>query len=98
MRNVLSACRVEQKFPVDQTLLDLVFREEMRAYDMAIFDDRFERLVDIAKSKKIKREEDNLVDFDMLQQGWVLAYTNQEWWYDVMPVIYRLERFQQVFE
>lgn len=98
IRNILSACRFEQVFPVTPELLEHVFREEMRAYDMAIFDDRFEHLVNVAKTKKIRREEDNLVDFEMLQQGWVLAYTNYEWWYDVMPVISRLERFQRALQ
>ena len=95
MRNVLSACRIEQQFPVDQALLDQVLREEVRAYDMAIFDDRFTRLVEVANTKQIRREENNSIDFEMLQQGWVLAYTNQEWWYDIMPAIRFLERYQR---
>jgi len=97
MRLIIFNCKVEEEFPVNEHLIDKVFRQEIRDYDRMISDDRIKRLIQVAYTKHIDVGEDSR-DSEMLQLGWILVYSNGGEWCDVEPVIRSLERFRELWD
>lgn len=97
MRLIIFNCKVEDKFPMNEQVIDKVFRQETRDYDRMISDERIKRLIQVAYTKHIDVGEDS-GDSEMLQLGWILVYSNGEEWCDVEPVIRSLDRFKKLWD
>ncbi len=97
MRQVIFQCKMEKKVPLDEALIEKVFRQEMRDYDRMISADRIRRLVQVAYTHQIDITEHS-PDSEMLQLGWILVYANAKEWGDVEPVIRCLDRFKKEWE